>query len=629
MLALIFILLTGCQTGPSDSHANSPSLTIVLKDQIPSAPVGEAYDLASAIRQEEDVEYDFSATYIDPESNETEELKVKKGKITPKTESDISVTVTATRGEDSASLDFVVPIRITADILDQLLCSGGIAGQAGPQVDKQISKDTNYIYGDSSISSLKVSFPGNNQGISLLDLSHYSLQSYFSAQIWRNAAVSFWVYNPMDKGIDFKLASYDPFTAKSMEWDSSDNDQLQTADPGQWTKIDFSLFRMGITEPLVNTPVNESGAHLTLLANYENLGDCTFYIDNIDILSADTLTELETGYSSSPAPAGDFSDLLKTCKVYTNDSTAKLTPSTKGNGTKDAYCFGASEQAGYPILFVDFPKATDIRGLNYLKFDVYAENAYPFVTASIRYLDAEGQVQAKGCSYDFKRDQWRTLYLNLNALSDVDLSQVVGISFTVHMDSHFVPSQFNCLYFDNVSLYAYGEDEPQIAPATQEDHDILSYPVYLTNYNPATTGICKVATDETGLQKSNSTLLFWTNNSAGYPVAHFVFDGEQDWSNYDLLTFETHQANAHYWMRFEILYLDEDDKQQTLTWHYDTSFNHWFSTNAPLAWFATAEGTAAGPEHLQRVVGFRICVDLKNNVGDEVAYIFFDNFQLT
>ena len=502
MLALIFILLTGCQTGPSDSHANSPSLTIVLKDQIPSAPVGEAYDLASAIRQEEDVEYDFSATYIDPESNETEELKVKKGKITPKTESDISVTVTATRGEDSASLDFVVPIRITADILDQLLCSGGIAGQAGPEVDKQISKDTNYIYGDSSISSLKVRFPGNNQGISLLDLSHYSLQSYFSAQIWRNAAVSFWVYNPMDKGIDFKLASYDPFTAKSMEWDSSDNDQLQTADPGQWTKIDFSLFRMGITEPLVNTPVNESGAHLTLLANYENSGDCTFYIDNIDILSADTLTELETGYSSSPAPAGDFSDLLKTCKVYTNDSTAKLTPSTKGNGTKDAYCFGASEQAGYPILFVDFPNATDIRGLNYLKFDVYAENAYPFVTASIRYLDAEGQVQAKGCSYDFKRDQWRTLYLNLNALSDVDLSQVVGISFTVHMDSHFVPSQFNCLYFDNVSLYAYGEDEPQIAPATQEDHDILSCPVYLTNYNPATTGICKVATDETGLQKS-------------------------------------------------------------------------------------------------------------------------------
>ena len=32
-------------------------------------------------------------------------------------------------------------------------------------------------------------------------------------------------------------------------------------------------------------------------------------------------------------------------------------------------------------------------GFDYLKFDVYAENAYPWVSVAVRYLDEEGQEQ--------------------------------------------------------------------------------------------------------------------------------------------------------------------------------------------------------------------------------------------
>ena len=77
-------------------------------------------------------------------------------------------------------------------------------------------------------------------------------------------------------------------------------------------------------------------------------------------------------------------------------------------------------------------------------------------------------------------------------------------------------------------------------------------------------GICKVATDETGTKKSNSTVLFWANTPVGYPTANFVFEDEQDWSDYSVLTFETHQINAHYWMQFTIVYLDENDCQRVI-----------------------------------------------------------------
>lgn len=631
ILSLI-LLFSGCNLSDREKSPSPNSLVIEFKDSISLAYVDTAYNLYSTIIVEEDVEYSFTASYLDPESGTTKNLTVKKGKITPKAEADILVAVTATKGTETSTAEIIVPISISADIIDKLLASDGIAGEADIDVRKAIEKDLNYLHSDNSSSSIEVTFTNpavKDSGTNLMLLSHYSLHPYYSAQVWNNAAVSFWVYNPMAQEVTFKLSSCNPVNNKVLMWNSAENVYMQTAIPGQWTHIVFSLFDIQITQPLINSPDQVRDDFLKLLAYYEGEGSCTIYIDEVDIVHASTIQELTTSFISPDLPYGDFSDLLKSCKVYTDDSIAKLTASNKGNGSKDSYCFGAEQQAGYPTFHIDFPNTIDIRSFDYLKFDVYAENCYPFVSATIRYIDENGSTQKLGVSYDFKRDEWRTLYLNLHALKDANLSQVVGISFSIHMDSRFEAGRFNCIYFDNISLYTYQDYEPTMLPSIMEDSDILNAPLYVTNAKPNINGVCKVSTDETGAARSNSTVLFWANNVSGYPTATFLYDNEQDWSDYNVLTFETHQVNAHYWMHFEILYLDSDGKQHSLSMYYDTVFNHWLTTNAPFEWFKTEDGQSAKPEHLRQVIGLRITVDFANNVTDELSYIFFDNFELS
>lgn len=616
------IFLNGCGKVSETPNTSHPELTIAVQEQIPTAFVGKPYKLASLITEEEGIAYEYSASYIDPKSGETKKLNIRSGAITPKAEADISVTVTATCEGVSVSREVLIPIQVSADAVDQFLAAAKFEN-----VTVAITKDSKYLHNELSTSALEITF--SDPGANLMDLSHYALHSYYSARQWCNAAVTFHVFNPMEQDVCFKLESYNPETGITLLWDTPENTQLQIAKAGQWTTVAFSLYDMGITQPLINIPEQNTEAILKVLAQYDGSGTAKIYVDGVDVVPAESVEGLSTSYVHSPVPHGDWSDLLNSCKAYTDDPIAQLTKSTNGNGSKDAIRFGADQMAGYPVYYLDFPKATDISGFDYLKFDVLSENCYPYVTASVRYLDEAGEVKSLGASFDFPRDQWRTLYLNLHSLQDANLTQVVGISFTIHLDSKFQSNYFNCLYFDNISLYSYPENSPAMAPAITEDSDILSAPVYVTGLKPNSMGICKVATDETGTKKSNSTVLFWANTPVGYPTANFVFEDEQDWSDYSVLTFETHQVNAHYWMQFTIVYLDENDCQQTLVWHHDTVFNHWLTTNAPLNWFHSESGESATEEQLKRVVGFRICVDFKNNLTDELGYIFFDNFELT
>lgn len=636
VLCIVSILLSGVLAGCGENGTKTPTepaFSIDVKSSIPSAYVDTAYKVTSLITEEDGVEYEYEATYVDPESGETKELIVKKGKITPKVEADIQLKVTATKDGNTTSVDILIPISIAADAIDKLLVSEGAAGAASEGVVKKITKDAAYLKGETSTSSVEVSFSNPveaDKGTEIFLLSHYAMQAYYSARVWRNAAVTFWVYNPNTQDVSFKLTSYNPANFKTLLWNTAENTQIQTAKAGEWTQIVFSLYDMGIKQPLYNALDYDREDFLKVVARTAGTENCTIYIDGVDVVHADSIEGLLTGYTESALPTGDFTDILKTCKVYTEDTSAKLTTSSNGNGSNDAYCFGASEKVGYPTFYVDFPEVTDISGFDYLKFDVYAEKCYPYVTAAVRYLDENGEVQRHGTSFDFYREQWRTIYVNLDYLKDADLTKAVGISFSIHIDSHFVENSFNCVYFDNVSLYDYPQDEPQLAPATVEDNDIISGPLYAANVKPNTSGVCKVATDETGTAKSNSSLLFWTNTACGYPnvYATFMFDQEQDWSDDSVLSFDTHQFNGHYWMGFTIIYLDEEGKEQSLFWRHDTVLTHWMTNSAPLEWFKTADGETAQPEHLKRVIGFKIAVDMAVNVTDEVAYIFFDNFNV-
>lgn len=619
---LICGMFSGCGERVS-STPTEPAVPIEIKDNIPVAVQGTAYDLTKLITEEKGVEYTFAASYTDPKTGALTELKVRKGRITPEAEADILVTVTAMCGEKVSSQDFIVPVKITADIIDKLLVA-----QSAQDVSISLCKDTNYIYGQTSISSIKAEFSKNAE---LLTLSNYALQAYYTAQVWRNAAVRFWVYNPMERDMELKLSAYDSDANLELLWDSPENTQLQIAKAGQWTEIAFSLYDLGIVTPIFDSVEYPEEKYLKVLASCTGEGASTLYIDGLDIFHAVDIEGMSTGYTKQEVPAGDFTDLLSSCKIYSDDAVAQLTRSSKGNGSSDAYCFGAEQKCGHPMFNVDFPELTDISGFDYLKFDVFAENSYPWVSVAVRYLDENNTVQKRGVSYDFKRDQWQTIYLNLDYIKEADLTRVIGISFSLHMESKFVESSYNCVYFDNLSLYVYEEDEPAMSPATTEDDDIISVPFYTTNTKLNTNGVCKVATDETGLTKSESTLLFWTNNSSGYPHvnATFMYEQPQDWSQYSVLSFDTHQVNAHYWMGFDILYLDENGKQKMLTLYHDTVLTNWLTNNAPLSWFKTADGDSAKPELLERVVGFRISANLTDNITDEVGYVFFDNFYLS
>ena len=595
------LLLSAC--GSKQPAAKTSSVPISITEQIPHAVVGEAYDLSLLITEEDGVTYEFTAGYTDPESGTHKELNIRRGKITPKVEADITVIVTATKGQNSSSTELIIPIKISADAMDQRLSEQALEG-----IFTTITKE--YIHGENSGSALEITFDGT---AAIMDLTDHRLHPYYSAQVWHNAAVSFWAYNPANQDVTFQLVSH-----------KSESSKIQAA-AGQWTQVIFSLYDMGITEPLYDSPLYATEDSLQIVAGYVGNETCTVYIDKLDIIHADTAENLTTGYSPASIPSGNFSDLLSTCRVYSNDYTAKLEAPSPG-----IYRFGSSQQAGYPMFYVDFPKPTDISGFDYLKFDVLGENCYPYLSVSVRYLDEFGNVQQKGTFYDYYLNQWQTIYLNLDYLG-VDLSKAVGISFAVHMDKNFVAGQYNSVSFRNVSLYAHPEDEPQMSPAILEDHDIISGPFYTTGVKPNVNGVCKVATDEKGTSKSNSSLLFWTNNACGYPnvEAIFPFDVPQDWSGSSILSFDTHQAGGHYWLQFNILYLDENGRQQTAYWRYDTIMTNWQTNHASLDWFKTEDGTAIKPADLTQVVGFQISANMAINVTSEVAHIYFDNFVLS
>ena len=125
--------------------------------------------------------------------------------------------ITAEKGQDVATKEIVIPIGLTADILDTLLASNGVSGAADESVSKRINVDPSFIKGGSSLSSIEVDFTNKkNDGTTILTLSHHALMAYYSSRVWRNAAVTCWVYNPMDHDISFKLASYNPENAKSL-----------------------------------------------------------------------------------------------------------------------------------------------------------------------------------------------------------------------------------------------------------------------------------------------------------------------------------------------------------------------------------------------------------------------------
>ena len=113
----------------------------------------------------------------------------------------------------------------------------------------------------------------------------------------------------MENEVSFKMISHNPENNKTLLWDSTDNTQVQTAQAGKWTRIVFSLYDMGITQPLFEAVTYPREDSLKLYARYAGSESCMVYIDGIDIVHADTIEGLKTGYVENDLPEGDYTDL--------------------------------------------------------------------------------------------------------------------------------------------------------------------------------------------------------------------------------------------------------------------------------------------------------------------------------
>ncbi len=304
-------LITSLFAGEEDESASGDSLKVSTVKFMPYAYLNEPFNLREQVLlPEEGIEYSATACYVvvsqNPETFEytiTEHaLEVKDLTFTPKEVAEIVVTLTAKKGSETASKVVYIPTTIRAEPLDELYKSSGALGGSDPGIGKSVNIDPLYLQGDKSTTSLHVAF--NNvdphpYGNIFLGFSDPKAQEHFTDKIWDNAIVTFWVFNPMPKDIEFQLRICDTTAGTNLDWQTVDGPHKQFAKAGEWTQIFFSLRKMGTTNRLTKTKYNED--FMSLKFRYEDYSttdaySMDFYIDNIDVVPASMYPDIDTKY---------------------------------------------------------------------------------------------------------------------------------------------------------------------------------------------------------------------------------------------------------------------------------------------------------------------------------------------
>lgn len=297
--------------GGQEDQVTGEALQVSTVKFMPYAYLNEAFDLREQVLlPEEGVEYSATACYVvvsrDSETNaysiQEYALDVKDLCFTPQVIAETVVTLTAKRGDETASKVVYIPTTIRAEPLDDLYKSSGSLGGSDAGISKSVNIDPLYLQGDNSTTSLHVEFSGvdaHSYGNIFLDLCSPDAQQYFTDQVWDNAILTFWVYNPNDKAIEFQLRICDPNAGTNLDWNTVDGPHKQFAQPGQWTQIFFSLRKLGTKNKLTT---NKFTTDLMLLKfRYEEYSTSDnysfdFYMDNIDVVPATMYPDIDTKY---------------------------------------------------------------------------------------------------------------------------------------------------------------------------------------------------------------------------------------------------------------------------------------------------------------------------------------------
>lgn len=308
--------ITGLQYLQSLNQVQEPEQTATEALKVntikfmPYAYLGEAFDLREVLLMEDGVEYSATACYVEVSQDEvTKEFSIKEGTLevkdlcfTPEAIAENIITLSAKRGSETASKVIYIPTTIHAEPLDDLYKSSGPLGGSDPGISKSVNIDPLYLQGDTSTTSLHVEFNSMDPhpwGNLFLSFSSPDAQQYFTDQVWENAIVTFWVYNPMDLPIEFQLRIVDETAHTNLDWNGADGPHKQRAEPGQWTQLFFSLRKLGTTNRL--TANKYSNDMISLKFRYDGYNtevaySFDFYMDNIDVVDASMYPHIDTKY---------------------------------------------------------------------------------------------------------------------------------------------------------------------------------------------------------------------------------------------------------------------------------------------------------------------------------------------
>ena len=308
--AVLAVALVACGNETPAQTGEVQSLQVSTIQYMPNAYVNESFDLRDVINMEEGVEYSATAFYVlatyDDATNTFSSveymLEVKDLCYTPVETTNTVVTITATRGAAKASKTVLIPTIIRADPLDDLLKSDGTHGTADGGITKSVNNDPMYIQGENSATSLHVSFNSVDPhpwGNTFISLHNEEVQKHFTDQEWKNAILTFWIYNPNDLAIEFQLRLADDFTGLNVDWSNAEGPHKQIAAPGQWTQIFFPLRKLGVLSRITADQYHSCAVNMKF--RYEGYSTTEsyafdFYLDNLDVVDGSVYPEIDNSY---------------------------------------------------------------------------------------------------------------------------------------------------------------------------------------------------------------------------------------------------------------------------------------------------------------------------------------------
>ena len=336
------VFLPACLWG-EESQPEKNEIVFADEYDIPNVIIGKEYDFEPYFTKQKDTAYAMTATYLDDDLNEIS-LEVDGFKFVQNEMSNVFVTITATKGSTTYSGEIELPIDTTADDTDFWLYDSLYAGTG---MTKSINYYTQYRKGEDSLTSVKFTYKGvakKNFPISAIPFIDWPSNSRLTVTDWSNAVIVFDVYNSNEKNITFG------FIIKHSSGISYSFDQCQkfVCEPNKWTRVEYSLKSLNLTEEFVFDPKFELGDHIIAQVVYDGAPEAnaedskvysySFFVDNMDIcnyseskfpnLDTTTYKEYEDFFTKDDQLSlivnGDYENDKKTNDLYTTEKLVEF-----------------------------------------------------------------------------------------------------------------------------------------------------------------------------------------------------------------------------------------------------------------------------------------------------------------